>query len=309
MVQADLKKIVIICGPTGTGKSELALSLARQLGGEIVSADSQQVYRGMDVGTAKVSREVQDQIPHHLIDVIEPDQHFEAQTFCRLADGAIDSIISKGCVPFVVGGTGFYLRVLCNGICEAPPQDPEYRRELNELHQKEGMPYLHDMLSKIDPAAASNIHPNDVVRLIRALEVYHLTGGKMSELQEQHRFASKRYDALKIGLNVEREELYASINARVDAMMNAGLLDEVRGLVERYGPDIKSLQAVGYREMVAHLKGELLLDQAVELTKKNTRHFAKRQMTWFKADPDIQWFNPEKSEEVSLMISNFLSRS
>ena len=302
----SLKKIVIICGPTGAGKSAVAVSLAQKLGGEIVSADSQAVYRGMDIGTAKPSKLEREAVPHHLIDVADPDEHFDAFRFVKLADEAINDIISRGKVPFVVGGTGMYIRMLVHGVSKAPGGDEELRRGLEIKIKDDGLRSLHDRLREIDPEAAAKIKATDKTRIIRALEVFELTGSTISSFNKEHQFAGRRYDALQIGINAPREELYKKINARIDAMLVAGLLDEVKGLVKKYGSDIQSLKAVGYKEFVEHLRGDSTLARATELAKQHSRQYAKRQLTWFKNVNDIKWFESGQTREMMSAICQFI---
>ena len=301
----QLSKLIIICGPTAVGKTSVGVELCRRLGGEIVSADSQQVYRGMDIGTAKDDLAGCD-IPCHLIDVVTPDQLFDAATFMEAGDAAVADILSRKKVPIVVGGTGLYLRALLEGLCEAPSRDPSIRDELLEIAAKEGKQALHKILQKEDPVMAGRLHPNDLSRVMRAIEVKRVTGQSLSEIQESHT-PDKRYDSLKVGLMLDREILYDRINQRVDHMMAAGLEGEVKKIIEQYGDDLQSLKAVGYREMVSYLKGEMELEEAIRLTKQNTRHFAKRQMTWFRSDSDIQWFPPDKIDDIETASKKFLN--
>ncbi len=301
----QLSKLIIICGPTAVGKTSVGVELCRRLGGEIVSADSQQVYRGMDIGTAKDDLAGCD-IPCHLIDVVTPDQLFDAATFMEAGDAAVAEILSRKKVPIVVGGTGLYLRALLEGLCEAPSRDPSIRDELLEIAAKEGKQALHKILQKEDPVMAGRLHPNDLSRVMRAIEVKRVTGQSLSEIQESHT-PDKRYDSLKVGLMLDREILYDRINQRVDHMMAAGLEGEVKKIIEQYGDDLQSLKAVGYREMVSYLKGEMELEEAIRLTKQNTRHFAKRQMTWFRSDSDIQWFPPDKIDDIETASKKFLN--
>jgi len=298
-------KLIIICGPTAVGKTSVSVELCHRLGGEIVSADSQQVYRGMDIGTAKDDLAGCD-IPCHIIDVVNPDQLFDAATFMEVGDEAVLDILSRKKVPVVVGGTGFYIRALLEGLCEAPGRDESVREALVEVAEKEGKSALHQILQKEDPTMAQRLHPNDFSRVVRAIEVKRVTGQSLSEIQENHT-PDKRYDYLKIGLMLDREILYDRINQRVDHMMDAGLEDEVKKIVGQYGNDLQSLKAVGYREMVAYIKGEMEREEAIRLTKQNTRHFAKRQMTWFRSDSDIQWFSPDQIDEIETIAQKFLN--
>ncbi|BCS55362.1 tRNA (adenosine(37)-N6)-dimethylallyltransferase MiaA [Geobacter sp. SVR] len=283
-------KLLVICGPTASGKTELALTLAHELDAEIVNADSMQVYRGMDIGTAKPSTEQRTLIPHHLIDVASPDRLFSAADFADAADAAIREITGRGKRVIVVGGTGLYLRALLQGLVDSPSGAGAIRQELQAEARAEGNAAMLEKLWQVDPELAAHIHPNNLVRIIRALEVHRLTGIPLSRYQREHGFSGRRYDSIKIGLSVERQELYGRIEARVDRMLAEGLLEEVRGLLSSgYGRELKAMRAIGYKEAAAHLDGECSLEDAAELIKRDTRRYAKRQLTWFKADPDIIW--------------------
>jgi tRNA dimethylallyltransferase len=294
-----LLRIVAIVGPTAVGKTKVAIELARRFGGEIVSADSQQVWRGFDIGTAKANLKERSEVRHHLVDVVDPDEHFDAARFLPLADAAIEDIASRGKRVFVVGGTGMYVRMLERGLCEAPPQDPAFRKELEVRIEALGLAAIHGDLAKVDSRSAAAIHPNDHTRIVRALEIFELTGVPASELRESHSFKERRYDIKKIGLNIEREELYRRVDERVDRMVAEGLLEEVRSLLAKYDRSYQPFSAVGYREFVAHIKGEISLDEAVRLTKQQSRRFAKRQLTWFRADSEIEWSAPEELETIA----------
>jgi tRNA dimethylallyltransferase len=298
-----MRSIIIICGPTAVGKTRVSIELAKCFEGEIVSADSQQVWRGMNIGTAKANLTERSEIPHHLIDIAEPNEHWDSARFVEYADAAIEDIAKRGKRAFVVGGTGMYLRLLVNGLCEAPPQDPETRKQIEDEIEAIGLQKMHDRLMEIDPESALGIHPNDHTRIVRALEIYELSGTPASEFRKMHGYGEQRYNALKIGLNIDREELYRRINARIDRMLEQGLLDEVRTLLEKYGPDAQGLKAVGYREFVHHLQGEFSLERAVELAKRDSRRFAKRQLTWFRSDEEINWFKPDDIEKIIGIVS------
>ena len=299
-------KIIIICGPTAVGKTAVGIEFAKEFNGEIISADSQQVWRGFDVGTAKANLKERSSVRHHLVDICEATESFDAERFVKLADRAIVDIVKRKKVPFIVGGTGMYLRMLEKGICDAPPQDEEFRAVFEEEIESGSLIDQHEKLKMIDPESAAAIHPNDRTRIERALEIHYLTGIPASEFREAHGFTEKRYDALKIGLNIDRAELYQRINDRVDAMMEAGLLEEVRNLLAEHDSDCQPFKAVGYRELVAYLNGEMEYDEAIELTKRNSRRFAKRQLTWFRGDSEIEWFTPDALDEISAIIGNFL---
>ena len=292
--------ILVICGPTASGKSDLALELARRLDGEIVNADSMQLYRGMDIGTAKPSPRQRAEIPHHLLDVADPDQPFSAADFAAAADSAICDISSRGKRPIVTGGTGLYIRALLKGLVDSPGGADEFREALHEEAGRLGNEALLERLRQVDPDLAENLHPNNLLRIIRALEVQHLTGIPLSRYQKEHGFSGQRYRSLQIGIPVERQQLYDRIDDRVEQMLERGLLPEVQGLLNAgYSPESKAMRAIGYKEMTAHLAGECSLDEAVRLIKRNTRHYAKRQLTWFNADKDILWLEyPAKFDTI-----------
>lgn len=303
-------QIIVICGPTAVGKTKLGIELCRRFGGEIVSADSQQVYRGMDIGTAKDDLTGSD-IPCHLLDVADPDQAFDASRYKELADQAITEIVEREKLPVVVGGTGFYIKVLLEGLCKAPGRDEDIRAELSKIKEEQGREALYNILQAEDPATAKKLHPNDFTRIIRAIEVKRLTGKSLAELHvvAALRGGPKQYQPMKIGLNMDRELLYERINNRVDQMMEKGLVAEVEGLVSKYGPEIQSLKAVGYKEIVSYLKKEISLEDAVRLTKQNTRRLAKRQLTWFKTDPEIKWYSPQDFGYITKIVEKFINKS
>ena len=301
-------KVVIILGPTAVGKSEVALELAEKLNGEIVNADSQQMYRFMDIGTGKPSKAERERARHHLIDIVNPDEEFNAALFRRLATDAIEKIHKRGRNAFVCGGTGLYLRALTQGLFEGPGQDPAIRRALENEIEVHGLALVYLRLEHIDPTVGSTIHPNDRQRIVRALEVYRITGKPISVWQNEHGFQENPFTLLKIGLNRERPELYDLINRRSVEMVRYGLLDEVRCLVEKgYRLDLKPLQSVGYRQMGAVLQGKMALADALEEMKQDTRRLAKRQLTWFRRDEQIRWFHPERQmQEIFRAAQTFL---
>ena len=300
-------KLVIILGPTASGKSELAIELAANIGAEIINADSQQVYRHMNIGTGKPAELDRARVLHHLIDVVDPDAEFNAAIFRHLALEKITQIHKRRKKVIVCGGTGLYLKALTHGLFVGPEQDPEVRGKLAREIQEKGMGALYRRLTEVDPAAHSRIHPNDRQRIIRALEVYQLTGKPMSQWQQEHGFGDEPFDTLKVGLQRERAELYDLINRRCDRMIEQGLLDEVRELVAKgYSLDLKPLQSVGYRQMGLVLREMLKIDQAVEEMKQETRHLAKRQLTWFRGDHEVRWFHPENQRhEVNESLRKF----
>ncbi|NVN90601.1 MAG: tRNA (adenosine(37)-N6)-dimethylallyltransferase MiaA [Desulfuromonadales bacterium] len=289
-------KILVICGPTASGKSELAVRLAQELEGEIVNADSMQIYRGMDIGTAKPAYGERDGIPHHLLDVADPDQPFSAADFSAAASHIISDITGRAKRPIVVGGTGLYIRALLHGLVDSPSGAGEVRRELQAEAQERGNQAMLEQLRTVDPELASGIHPNNLVRIIRGLEVYRLTGIPLSHFQREHGFSQQRYRCLQIGIHVERQELYDRIEKRVERMLSMGLLDEVQELLMNgFGPELKAMRSIGYRETCSFLAGEQSLEETTLLIKRNSRRYAKRQSTWFNADPNIIWLEyPEK---------------
>jgi tRNA dimethylallyltransferase len=306
-----LPKILIICGPTASGKSDLALRLAHVLDAEIVNADSMQIYRSLDIGTAKPSKDQQAEIRHHLIDVADPDQLFSAADFADAADAAIRDIVSRGKRVIVAGGTGLYIRALLKGLVDSPSGEGELRQALQEEAVIIGNEAMLEKLLKVDPELAATLHPNNLVRIIRALEVYQLTGIPLSRYQKEHAFSSQRYVTLQIGISVDRGVLYKRIEERVEQMLSTGLLNEVSALLAAgFGRDLKPMRSIGYKEATAHLSGELTAEEGVRLIKRNTRHYAKRQLTWFKADSDILWFEyPEKFDNILKHAIDFFERT
>ena len=281
--------IICIVGPTASGKSSLAIEIAKDLDGEIISADSMQVYRHMDIGTAKPSLEEHGLIRHHLIDVVDPDEDFSASDFRELASAAIKEIRSRGKRVIVAGGTGLYIRALTKGLVDTPEGDPVLRQRLKDEADRFGRRHLHERLRELDPAAAESIHPNNIVRVIRAIEVAMNSDKTMSEYQEQHRFADSPYDVMMLGIDIDRDLLYNRINKRVDNMIDAGLKEEVERLLALgYSRDLKSMRSVGYKEMCAHIIDGLPIEEATEFIKRDSRRYAKRQMTWFRKE-DVSW--------------------
>jgi tRNA dimethylallyltransferase len=301
-------RLICIVGPTGVGKTAMALELAEQWGGEIISADSMQVYRYMDIGTAKPTPEERRRIPHHLIDVVDPDESFDASRYIELANGVIARLQQEKKPVFVVGGTGLYIRALLGGLIDGPGADESLRRELKEEMKKFGKEHLYAMLKAKDEKAAAQIHPNDGVRIIRALEVLELTGRSIVEHQEEHCFREAPYEALRIGLKLDRERLNDRIDRRTDRMIAEGFVEEVRRLLDMgYGASLKPMQSLGYRHLVPFLAGRRSLEEAVRLIKRDTRLYAKRQMTWFAADRDAVWLDPGDVEGAAARISLFLN--
>jgi tRNA dimethylallyltransferase len=301
--------LIFIVGPTAVGKTALSLDIAQRFNGEIISGDSMQVYRGMDIGTAKASAEEQALIPHHLIDIREPNEPFTVSEFQQIATNVIADIHSRGKLPIVVGGTGLYVESLCYHFQfgEGAP-DLAFRDQLTERAEQEGNEVLYKELTDIDPEAAAKIHVNDIRRIIRALEVWHTKGVKMSESSNRK---ESIYDALWIGLTMDRAKLYSRIEQRIDMMLHQGLIEEVKQLKEKgLEQNNVALQALGYKEIIYWLNGEIDYDRAVELLKRDTRHFAKRQLSWFRRMPEINWFDctdGNKNAEHFLEISDIIN--
>ena len=297
---------VVVCGPTGIGKTSFAIELARQFRGEIVGADSMQLYRRKDIGTAKPTPEEQAVVTHHMVDINDPDEHFDAEMYADMAYAKVLALTEKRILPFIVGGTGLYIKAMIHGLFESVKVDAGVRKKLKKEAEELGGPHLHARLKAVDPAAAGRIHANDTYRIVRALEIFETSGRPISDTQEQHRFEPQRLQTVKIGLHMDREALYQRIDQRVDIMLDQGLLAEVKGLLEKaYSPDLKSMKSLGYRHMALFLKNELDWEEAVRTLKRDTRRYAKRQMTWFKADPEIVWVGPGELEEAAAMIAAF----
>lgn len=285
-----LPRIVLIGGPTGVGKTRFSLALAERFGMEIVNYDSVQLYRGLDIGAAKPSPEERSRAPHHLFDILAPDEENNVADYMARAHRVIAEIHARGQTPILVGGTGMYARILVHGLFEAPPPDADIRQRHRDIVDKSGPKALFKMLEEVDPALAKKLHPNDVFRVSRGLEIFEQTQKPLSEHQREHRFKTPNYDALKIGLTRPREELYERINARVEQMMKAGFLAEYKGLVAQgYGPELKPMQALGYRQMGAHVFEGVALEDAVEQMKSATRRYAKQQLNWFRSEPRLRW--------------------
>ncbi|MET3288627.1 UNVERIFIED_CONTAM: tRNA dimethylallyltransferase [Brevibacillus sp. OAP136] len=307
---AQKEKLVVIVGPTAVGKTELSLKLARAFDGEILSGDSMQVYRGMNVGTAKASPEELAMVPHHLIDIVEPDEEYSVAIFQTMARRLISEINQRGHIPFIVGGTGLYIQSVTHAYEFADTaQDVELRERLQRYAELEGVDALHQRLAAIDPITAERLHPNDVKRVIRAIEIYEVTGSRMADYQ--HREEQSGYEVMIIGLTMDRALLYERINHRVDLMMEAGLVEEVRELLDRgFDPNSAAMQGLGYKELVPYLYGEITLEKAINDIKQRTRHFAKRQLSWFRRMPEIQWFDvtePGSREAAFATISQTLA--
>ncbi len=302
-------RVVVVCGPTGIGKTSTSIALARRFGGEIVNADSMQIYRYMDIGTAKPTADEIAQVPHSMVDIVDPDQPFDAARFSERAAVEIEKLEKRGLLPIVAGGTGLYIKALVHGLFRARPADKELLDQLTAEAEEKGSVVLHARLEACDPAAAGRIHVNDTFRIVRALEVHLSTGKGITEFQEEHGFSEEPYDVLKIGLHMDREKLYDRINRRVDIMLDEGLLAEVKELLARgYQRELKSMQSIGYRHMGDYLSGEVTWEETVRLLKRDTRRYAKRQMTWFRKDRDLVWATPSDKEKLFGIVEEWLKR-
>jgi tRNA dimethylallyltransferase len=303
-----MKNIITICGPTGIGKTGFSIFLARAFNGEIVGADSMQIYKYMDIGTAKPDALERAQVRHHLVDFLDPAQDFDAGQYAKIADQAVDAIGQNNRIPIVAGGTGLYIRALLYGLFRSQPACRATLAELTETLENKGSPFLHRQLASCDPAAAGRIHPHDGFRIIRALEVFLTTGVPISRKQTRHGFAHPRYRSLTLGLYMDRHDLYDRINQRVDMMMARGLLAEVQGLVEKgYDLNLKSMQSIGYRHMGWVINKDMGLDTAVSELKRDTRRYARRQFTWFRKEPGIVWMTPEQTGRAAALVKDFLT--
>lgn len=300
-------KVIVICGPTALGKTSSAIHLAKHFGGEIIGADSMQIYRYMDIGTAKPTPDEQACVKHHMIDFIDPDVHFDAKKYAALSREKIMELYGQKITPFVVGGTGLYIKALFHGLFKTEASDSDIRSRLKAEAKTHGIAYLHKKLCLQDPDSANKIHPNDTYRIIRALEVHALTGKTLSALHKAHGFTENPFAVLKIGLYLSREILYDRIDKRVEMMINSGYVNEVKRLLEMgYSPKLKSMQSIGYRHIVNFIEGRCTWDETVRTLKRDTRRYAKRQITWFKADPDVIWKEPDALEDIKELINKFL---
>ncbi len=306
----SMKPLIILTGPTAVGKTALSIGLAKAVNGEIISADSMQVYRKMNIGTAKIEPSEMQGVRHHLIDILDPSEEFNVVLFKRYALDAMEDIYSRGKIPVIVGGTGFYIQALLYDIdFEDNDNDMSYREELQRLAAEKGNSYIHDMLFKVDPESAEKIHENNVKRVIRALEFYRKTGMKISEHNETEAQKESPYNFEYFVLNDDRSKLYDRIDRRIDIMLEQGLIDEVRQLVsEGYSRDLVSMQGLGYKEIIDYIQGRCSFDEAVYTLKRDTRHFAKRQITWFKREKHVTWVNKNEYESESRILEYMLNR-
>ena len=297
------KKILVIGGPTAVGKTELSIDLAKRLNGEIISADSMQIYKYMDIGSAKVSKGEMNGVVHHLIDVVDPSINFSVADYKEQGEKAIKEIISRGKLPIIVGGTGLYINSLtCNMNFTEAEKDEEYRKELDKLANEHGNNYIHEMLKEIDPISYNEIHANNRKRVIRALEVYKLTGNPFSSYNAGEDFYKSEYDVHYYVLTMDREKLYERINLRVDIMMEKGLLEECIKLKEMgYTSSMQSMQGIGYKEILYYLEGNLKLQEAINMIKQGSRNYAKRQLTWFRRDKRVTFLDKDKLSYVEIL--------
>ncbi|MBI4831446.1 MAG: tRNA (adenosine(37)-N6)-dimethylallyltransferase MiaA [Candidatus Lindowbacteria bacterium] len=293
-----MKDFLVICGPTAAGKSSVAVELAERLGGEIVSADSMQLYRGLDIGTDKPPPELTGRVPHHMIDVVDPGEGYSAARYEREAGEIIDRLLARKKLPIVVGGSGLYIRILINGIFPAPPASVAIRRRLKDESRDKGAHALYERLLTVDPEYARVAAPTDLRRIVRALEVFELTGATLSSWHERHRSGRKTRDPFMAGIRRSREDLYRRIDRRVDEMFARGLIDEVRVFCEKgFSGALRELRPLGYIEALDYLEGRIDAEEAIRLTKRNSRRFAKRQMTWFRKE-DVNWIDLDPSDEA-----------
>lgn len=298
-----MTRVLAVVGPTASGKTALAIDLALRLDTEIISADSMQIYRGMEIGTGAPSAEERARVPHHFIGIRDPDEPFSAGEFQRQARLIVESLSARGKPAIVVGGSGLYVRALIDGLFEGPPKDAGLREHLHAEAQQHGVAQLYERLRYFDPDYARTILPNDLRRIVRALEVFELTGTPLSEHHRRHRERIQPLAAVQVALDWPRDALYRRIDARVDRMVSAGFVEEVRRLLERgYGPHLLRLRSLGYREFIAYLNGAQTLEQAVAATKQTTRRFAKRQLTWFRPDKRIHWLPATEDRPASSYV-------
>jgi len=304
----ELLKICILAGPTAVGKTDVSLGLAKKLCGEIISADSAQVYRHMNIGTAKLKEEEMQGVPHYMIDVVDPDEDFSVANFRDRAEQLIRDINERGKLPIITGGTGLYINSLLDNLDFTKSiSDEDFRLEMQQTAEEKGSVYVHSMLEKIDPASFVRLHPNDLRRSIRALEVYKATGKPISFFQDESKKQPPRYDYAYITLTMDREKLYGRIEQRVDKMMDEGLVDEVEGLLKMgYGRGLTSMQALGYKEIAEYLQGGISKEEAIRILKRDTRHYAKRQLTWFRRDSRIFWVDTDNFHNREVLMENII---
>lgn len=295
--------LLVITGPTASGKTDLAIQAASHLNGEIISADSMQIYRYMNIGTAKPTIEEQQGIPHHMIDIVDPDEEYNAALFQKQANDCIRDVANKGKLPILAGGTGLYINSIIYPMNFTDAvNDPDYRKQLQKILIQYGVSYLHHMLEEVDPDTAGRLHPNDTRRVMRALEVYHLSGKPMKDYQQNYKEMEPPYNLLLYGLTMDRQQLYQRINQRVDKMVKLGLIQEVEGLLNRgYTKKLVSMQGLGYKEVISYLEGLSTLEETLDILKRDTRRFAKRQLTWFRKEGRVHWLNFDEFDHSKTM--------
>ena len=300
--------VIVIVGPTCSGKTNLSLKLAQLIPSEIISADSRQIYQFLDIGTAKPSKIELEKIPHHLIDILDPSKTYDVSMFEKDAEKVIEEIFNKNKTPIIVGGSGLYIKALIDGIFDTTDNDEEYRKELLQKRKEFGNEFLYEELKKVDPVSAEKMLPQNWKRIMRALEVYHTTGEPIwKHHQNQSTSKEKKYSFKQFGLNWDRKNFYENIDRRVDEMIENGFVDEVKNILEMgYDKNLNSLNTVGYKEIIQHLDGMISLERAIELIKRNTRHYAKRQMTWFRKDERIHWFEIQNKEDLDSIPQKIL---
>jgi len=298
-VVCERRPLVVLLGPTASGKSRLAVQVAKRFGTEVLTADSRQAYRGMDLGTDKPTMEERQGVPHRLIDLADPDQTFNTGWYRQAALAEIARLYAGKQLPFVVGGTGLYIRTLVRGLCSAPQSDSQVRAELSRLAREKGRDHLYAQLVQVDPDSAARLHPNDEAKVLRALEVHRLAGQPMSAIHRLHAFQDAPFSTLLVGLQRPKEALYRRIEERIDWQLAHGMVEETRSLLARgYGRNLGAIKGLGYRQVAAYLAGECDYDEMVRRFKRDTRHFAKRQMTWFRKEPGIQWLSVDEGESL-----------
>jgi tRNA dimethylallyltransferase len=310
----DNEMVIVIVGPTCSGKTNLSLKLAQLISSEIISADSRQFYKNLNIGTAKPTKEHLEKIPHHLIDILEPSENYDVSIFEKDAEKIIEDIFRRNKTPIVVGGSGLYIKALIDGIFqlsvplgESADKDDEYREELLQKRKESGNEFLYEELKKVDPVSAEKMLPQNWKRVMRALEVFQTTGEPIWKHHQRQKASQKKFSFKQFGLNWERKILYDNIDGRVDWMIENGLIDEVKNILNKgYEKNLNSLNTVGYKEIIQHLEGEISLERAIELIKRNTRHYAKRQMTWFRKDERIQWFDVKEADDLDFIAEEIV---
>lgn len=305
-----MKELLIIAGPTAIGKSSISIELAKKLHGEVISADSMQIYKHMDIGSAKILKEEMQGIPHHLIDFLEPYIEFSAAEFKKHAEIIIDEILERNNLPMLVGGTGLYINsLICNYGFTQAEKDEDYRKDLTEQAESFGKEYVHGLLKDVDISSYNRLYPNDLKRVIRALEVYKLTGKTISEFNENEDIFNIPYKVFYFVLNMDREKLYQRINLRVDKMIEEGLVEEVIKLREMgYNSDMQAMKGIGYKEILSYLDGEITLEEAINLIKQGSRNYAKRQLTWFRKDSRVNWVDKDSFKDESELVEYIINK-